>query len=136
MPESKRFLEGFPPSYLTQSPSVFKFKPRSFRQDIPLLSGTGVGPLNLLLAILESILVRTVFLAEPPVITLFVSNQPKPLELLRLMLSRPRTSAAIIKLGGMGVGPAAEAGKRTIFQHLERLGQPVEITFAQHFIKL
>lgn len=68
--------------------------------------------LGLLLAIREPDLVRSLVLAEPPVITLFVSNQPKPLELLRLMLKRPRTAVAIIKLGAQGLGPATAAAKQ------------------------
>jgi pimeloyl-ACP methyl ester carboxylesterase len=65
--------------------------------------------LCLLLALQEPALVRTLVLAEPPVITLFVSNKPKPLELLRTLATRPRTAAAIIKFGAMGVGPASKA---------------------------
>jgi pimeloyl-ACP methyl ester carboxylesterase len=67
--------------------------------------------LGLLLAMREPALVRTLVLAEPPVITLFVSNQPKPLEILRLLLTRPRTATAIIKLGAQGLGPATAAAK-------------------------
>lgn len=68
--------------------------------------------LCLLLAVRNPELVRTLVLAEPPVITLFVSNTPKPLELLKLLLTRPRTAAAIVKLGATGLGPAAAAAKR------------------------
>ena len=60
----------------------------------------------LLLAIQYQHLVRTLVLAEPPVITLFVSNSPKPSEILKLLFSRPRTAAAIIRFGARGVGPA------------------------------
>jgi len=66
----------------------------------------------LLLALREPRLARTLVLAEPPVITLFVSNSPKPSELLRLMLSRPRTAVSIIRFGATGVGPATTAAKR------------------------
>jgi pimeloyl-ACP methyl ester carboxylesterase len=67
--------------------------------------------LCLLLAIEEPELVRTLILAEPPVITLFVSNTPKPLELLKLLVTRPRTAIAIIKFGAKGMGPATETAK-------------------------
>jgi len=65
--------------------------------------------LCLLLAMRAPDLVRTLILAEPPVITLFVSNTPKPLELLKLLVTRPRTAAAIIKFGATGVAPASKA---------------------------
>lgn len=67
------------------------------------------GFLSLLLAIAEPQLVRTLVLAEPPVITLFVSSTPKPTELLKLLLRRPRTAAAIVKFGAKGVAPASKA---------------------------
>jgi len=66
----------------------------------------------LLLAVRAPRLVRSLVLAEPPAITLFVSNVPKPREVLRLLLTRPRTAAAIIKFGATGVAPATAALKR------------------------
>lgn len=68
--------------------------------------------LCLLLAIHEPSLVRSLVLAEPPVITLFVSHPPNPLELVRLLVTRPRTGAAIIKFGAQGVVPARKAFRR------------------------
>jgi pimeloyl-ACP methyl ester carboxylesterase len=68
--------------------------------------------LCLLLAIREPGLARTLVLAEPPVITLFVSNVPKPSEILTLLLSRPRTAVSIMKLGATGMSPATAAAKR------------------------
>ena len=65
--------------------------------------------LCLLLAMRDPSLVRSLVLAEPPVITLFVSNTPKPLELARVLLTRPRTGAAIVKFGAKGVVPACKA---------------------------
>jgi len=56
--------------------------------------------------------VRTLVLAEPPVITLFVSNVPKPREILKLLATRPRTAAALIKFGATGVAPAGKAFRR------------------------
>ena len=70
------------------------------------------GFLCLLLAIREPALVRTLVVAEPPVVTLFVSDPPKPAELLRLLFTRPRTAAAIVKFGALGVGPATKAFRR------------------------
>lgn len=66
----------------------------------------------LLLAVREPGLVRTLVLAEPPVITLFVSNMPKPLEILKLLVKRPRTALSIINFGLRGIGPATAAVKK------------------------
>lgn len=68
--------------------------------------------LGLLLALKEPALVRSLVLAEPPAITLFVSSVPKPLEVLKLLLSRPRTAAAVIRFGATGVVPATQAFRR------------------------
>ncbi|MCL7454879.1 MAG: alpha/beta hydrolase [Anaerolineae bacterium] len=68
--------------------------------------------LCLLLAIRAPELVRSLVLAEPPAITLFVSNQPKPAEILRLLLTRPRTALAILRFGAQGVAPATAAIER------------------------
>lgn len=66
----------------------------------------------LALALQEPRLVRSLVLVEPPAITLFVSNKPKAAELLRLMLRRPRTAAALVHLGATGLGPATSAAAR------------------------
>lgn len=68
--------------------------------------------LSLLLAIRHPDLVRTLVLAEPPVVTLFVSNDPKPVELLKLLFTRPQTALAIIKFGAKGMTPARAMAKR------------------------
>jgi pimeloyl-ACP methyl ester carboxylesterase len=65
--------------------------------------------ISLLLALRKPGLVRSLTLAEPPAITLFVSNQPTPMELARLFVSRPRTALAIVKFGVKGVAPATQA---------------------------
>lgn len=70
------------------------------------------GYICLMLAVQAPHLLRSLVLAEPPVMTLFVSIPPKPLELLRLAVQNPRTALGIIKLGGMGLGPAGSAFKR------------------------
>jgi len=66
----------------------------------------------LLLAMRAPKLVRTLVLAEPPAITLFVSSQPQPQELLKLLLTRPRTALDILKFGSQGVAPATKAIER------------------------
>jgi pimeloyl-ACP methyl ester carboxylesterase len=68
--------------------------------------------LCLLLAVHDPSLVRTLVLAEPPAITLFVSSTPRPPELLKLLVTRPRTAAAVIRFGAKGVGPACEAFRK------------------------
>lgn len=68
--------------------------------------------LCLLLASKEPQIAKTLVLAEPPVITLFVSNEPKPLEIVRLFASRPRAALEIIKFGRKGVIPARRAFSR------------------------
>ena len=60
----------------------------------------------LLLAIESPALINSLILSEPPIITLFVSNQPKPLEILKLLVTRPKTALALIKLGAKGIEPA------------------------------
>ena len=66
----------------------------------------------LLLAIREPELAQTLVLAEPPAITLHVSDPPKPSELMRLLFTRPRTAVSVIRFGATGVGPATAAAKR------------------------
>lgn len=77
------------------------------------LAGHSYGAfLALLLAIRAPGLVRSLVLAEPPVITLFVGNDPKPREILKLLATRPRTAVAIVKFGATGVAPARAAARR------------------------
>jgi pimeloyl-ACP methyl ester carboxylesterase len=67
---------------------------------------------SLILALRRPDLVSRLVLAEPPVITLFVSDPPRPLELLRLLLTRPRLAGAILKFGATAIAPARAALKR------------------------
>lgn len=68
--------------------------------------------LCLLLAIRAPKLVRSLVLTEPPAITLFVSDPPKPTEILRLLVTRPRAAVDIIKFGATGIAPATKAAKQ------------------------
>jgi pimeloyl-ACP methyl ester carboxylesterase len=102
-----------------------------------VLHALDLGPANLvghsygafvclLLAIQRPDLVRSLVLAEPPVLTLFVSNRPTPTELLRVLVTRPRTALAILRFGALGIGPATaavEAGHRD--EALEIFGKAV-----------
>jgi pimeloyl-ACP methyl ester carboxylesterase len=68
--------------------------------------------LSLLAAIARPDLVRSLVLAEPPVLTLYVSNRPRHVEIVRLLLARPRTAVAILRFGVKGVAPATRAMRR------------------------
>jgi len=70
------------------------------------------GFVCLLLAARAPELVRSLVLAEPPVMSLFVTIPPKPLEILALMFRSPRTAVGIVKLGALGLGPATAAFER------------------------
>lgn len=77
------------------------------------LVGHSYGALLCLLLVLrEPHLARSLVLAEPPAITLFVSSNPRPLELLTVLVTRPRTAAAIIRFGAAGAAPAQRAFRR------------------------
>lgn len=67
------------------------------------------GFLSLLLACARPDLVRSLVLAEPPVVTLLVSNPPRLSEIVRLLVTRPRTAAALLSFGAKGLGPATAA---------------------------
>ena len=66
----------------------------------------------LLTAIREPRVVRTLTLEEPPVLSLFVSTPPRPTELFRLLVRRPRTALAIVKFGAGTMSPAQKAFRR------------------------
>jgi pimeloyl-ACP methyl ester carboxylesterase len=66
----------------------------------------------LLLAISEPGLVRTLVLTEPPVLPLVASVPPTSLEIVRLMMTRPRTGLAAVMFAVTGLGPATAAVKR------------------------
>lgn len=82
--------------------------------------------LCLLLAMKRPELVRTLVLAEPPVYRLFISNTPRPVELLKLLFTRPRTAAAVIKFGATGLGPATSlAEKGNTAAAMQKFGEAV-----------
>ena len=66
----------------------------------------------LLLAIREPGLVRTLTLCEPPVIPLFLPNQPGAVDLIRLLLRGPITAVRIIRFGLGVVEPTRKAYER------------------------
>jgi pimeloyl-ACP methyl ester carboxylesterase len=66
----------------------------------------------LLAAIRQPRLVRSLVLLEPPVLSLFVSTPPRPLELLPLFVRWPRTALAILRFGVGTMAPAQRAFRR------------------------
>lgn len=82
--------------------------------------------LCLLLAMNKPELVRTLVLAEAPAIRLFISNDPKPLEILKLLVTRPRTAVAVVKFGATGLGPATSLAKKGDMEAaMEKFGKAV-----------
>jgi pimeloyl-ACP methyl ester carboxylesterase len=63
----------------------------------------------LLVAVRHPQLVRSLVLAEPPVLTLFTSVPPRPPELLWLLVRRPRTALAILSFAARAYAPAQKA---------------------------
>lgn len=70
------------------------------------------GYLALLVAMRRPEAVRSLVMTEPPVIPLFASVPPKPLELLKLLFTRPSAGIALLRFGASGMGPATEAFER------------------------
>jgi pimeloyl-ACP methyl ester carboxylesterase len=70
------------------------------------------GFICLLLAMKNPSIIRTLVLAEPPVMTLYVRNMSKPFELLKLLVTKPRLGFAIMKFGIKGVAPAINEFKK------------------------
>jgi len=68
------------------------------------LAGHSYGAfICLLLTIQAPRLVRKLVLIEPPVITLFASIVPRPGEIIRLALARPRTATALVCIRATGL---------------------------------
>lgn len=57
-------------------------------------------------------LVRSLTVEEPPVIPLFMSTPPKPQEIVKVMLTRPRTGAALVGFMARGFVPSYRALKK------------------------
>lgn len=57
-------------------------------------------------------LVRSITVEEPPVIPLFVTNQPQPQEILKLFVRRPRSAVALVKFFGACLAPTIKAFKK------------------------
>jgi pimeloyl-ACP methyl ester carboxylesterase len=68
--------------------------------------------ISLLTAVRHPELVRSMVLAEPPVLSLFMSTPPRPPELLRLFIRRPRTACVILGFTVKTAFPAMKAFRR------------------------
>jgi pimeloyl-ACP methyl ester carboxylesterase len=78
-----------------------------------LIGASNGGLVCLLLARRMPELVRTLVLADPPVLSLLgVSVPPRPTQLVRLLLHDPRTGIAVMWFGATGIGPSIRAFKR------------------------
>ncbi|HSJ46211.1 MAG TPA: alpha/beta hydrolase [Euzebyales bacterium] len=78
-----------------------------------LIGASNGGFVCLLLARRMPELVRTLVLADPPVLPLLgVSVPPRPTQLLRLLLRDPRTGIDVIRFGAKGIGPTIRAFTR------------------------
>lgn len=97
-----------------------------------LLSQVAPGPVHVVghsygayLALLATLRsperVKALVLAEPPVLPLFVSIPPKPVELLKLVLRRPALALSIIRFGAKGIEPATKAVQRGAKEEAIRL---------------
>lgn len=81
-------------------------------ESVHLIGHSYGAVLSLLLAMKRPDWVRSLVLAEAPVFRLFISNTPKPVEILNLLFSRPRTAVAVVKFGAKGLGPATSLAKK------------------------
>jgi len=70
------------------------------------------GLICLLAAIRHPKVVRSLVLQEPPVLSLFMSTRPRPTEVLRLFVRRPRTARVILIFGVKTALPAEKAFRR------------------------
>lgn len=90
---------------------------------IGVVDSVGGGPVHLVghsyggfVALLASLsrpeLVQSQVLIEPPVVPLFLSNPPRPGELLRVLAKKPRLGYSLIKFGATGLVPATKAASK------------------------
>lgn len=87
---------------------------------VGVIESTGGVPVDLIghsyggfVALLTSLrhpdLVRRQILIEPPVVPLFLSDPPRPRELLRVLTRRPTLGLALLRFGATGLVPATKA---------------------------
>ena len=81
-------------------------------QPIHLIGHSYGAFLALLLAMRQPELIHSLVLAEPPIVTLFISIPPQPQQILKLLITRPRTALALIRFATTGLNPATAAAER------------------------
>lgn len=74
-----------------------------------LVGNSWGGFIALLVAVQQPALVRTLTLCEPPVIPLFISNEPRAGEILRLLARHPVDAFRVVRFGLGVVEPAKKA---------------------------
>jgi pimeloyl-ACP methyl ester carboxylesterase len=79
------------------------------------------GFIALLTAIHHPELVRSLVLCEPPVLPLFVSNEPKPREILRMLLRNPIDALRVMRFGLRVAQPAAKAYREGDLERANRI---------------
>ena len=79
---------------------------------VHLVGNSWGGFICLLAALHHPDLIRSITVEEAPVLPLLVSNQPSLRELAKLLLTRPRSSTALMKFFATVVGPAVKAFKK------------------------
>lgn len=93
---------------------------------VHLLGHSYGGYLALLAAKRRPEQIRAMVLIEPPVVPLFISDPPRPAELLRLASQNPRLALALVKFGARGIGPARKAAQRNdLSRAIETLGKAI-----------
>ncbi len=70
------------------------------------------GFMSLLLSIRRPDLVARQVLIEPPVVTLFLSDPPRPSEVLRVLATQPRLGLELLRFGATGLVPATKAAEK------------------------
>lgn len=70
------------------------------------------GFVALLAAVRHPLMVRSLVLMEPPVLPLYVSTPPRPLELVALLCRRPAAAVSLIGFAATAIVPAIEAYRR------------------------
>ena len=70
------------------------------------------GLISIILAMQKPDLCRSLVLIEPPTVSLHVEIPPKPLQIIKLLLTSPKLGISIAKLGAKAFGPAEKAFRR------------------------
>ncbi len=105
---------------------------------VAIIEGSVDGPVNvighsyggfmsLLLSIRRPDLVTRQVLIEPPVVTLFLSDPPRPSEVLRVLATRPRMGLELLRFGATGLVPATRAAEKGDMDKAIRIFGPASL---------